>query len=115
MKITFHCVQQFLEILCQVFMRILIIIMLFVSVVACRRTSNCDNAIVYRSSKCGVEWEVEFQGQRYPVDSLPESLKRDKNSIFINQYHFYDDPRVCPCCGYRHLVVESAEEQMICI
>lgn len=106
--------QQYLKICCHFFVRILFSILL-ISIFACRRGTNCDNATVYHSTKCGVEWEVEFEGHRYPVDSLPASLERDRNSIYIMQYHFYDDPRVCPCCGYRHLVVERAEEQMICI
>lgn len=106
--------QQYLKICCHFFVRVLFSILLIL-IFACRRGTNCDNATVYHSTKCGVEWEVEFEGHRYPVDSLPASLERDRNSIYIMQYHFYDDPRVCPCCGYRHLVVERAEEQMICI
>jgi hypothetical protein len=93
----------------------IIFAILLISIFACRRSDHCENATVYKSTKCGVEWEVQFEGQRDPVDSLPESLKRDKNPIYIHQYHFFDDLRMCPCCGYRHLIVESAEDQMICI
>ena len=107
--------QQYSNNRCQIVMRIFLLLLL-VLFFACRRGGiNCDNATVYKPSRCGVDWEVEFSGQRYPVDSLPESLKRDSNSIYVSQYHFYDDPTLCPCCGYRHLVVESAVDEMTCI
>ena len=82
---------------------------------SCRRYSHCENALVLKSKKCGVEWEVSFEGKSYPVDSLPKALKRDKNNIFLDSYHFYNDPRLCPCCGYRWLVVERAEDEVICL
>lgn len=94
-------------------MRISIFILLFL--VACKKAVHCENATVYKSAKCGVDWEVQFEGQRYPVDSLPETLKKDKNEIFIMQYHFYDDLRMCACCGYKHLVIENARDEVICL
>lgn len=81
----------------------------------CRRESHCENAVVYRSQKCGVAWEIEWGGQRYPAEDLPQNLQRDGNRIFLNRYHFYTDSTVCPCCGYTFLVVENATDEAICL
>ena len=82
---------------------------------ACRRSIPCENATVYKSNTCGVEWEIEFEGKRYPAMDLPDALKRDKNRIYLLAYHFYDDPRTCACCGYHYLVVETALDELTCI
>lgn len=83
--------------------------------IACQKGKHCENATVYKSEKCGVEWELEFMGERYPADSLPVDLQRHKNKIFLESYRFFDDPRLCACCGYRWLIVEKAEDEMICL
>lgn len=80
---------------------------------SCRKGTHCENATVYQAHLCGVDWEVEFKGTRYPVKDLPDNLKRDRNKISIEAYHFYNDPRLCACCGYEYLVVEEALDELI--
>ena len=96
-------------------MRLLLLICLVILVVGCKRQSHCENATVYKSQLSGVEWEVEYEGKRYPVQNLPDTLKKDKNPIFINSYHFYSDPRLCGCCGYTYLVIDQAFDDSSCM
>lgn len=96
-------------------MRLLLLICVVALMVSCKRQSHCENATVYKSQLCGIEWEVEYEGKRYPVQNLPDALKRDNNRIFIDSYHFYSDPRLCVCCGYNYLVIDQAYDDLICI
>jgi hypothetical protein len=92
-------------------LRILILILAFAS---CKKVMHCDNATIFKSSKCGVEWEADFQGERYPVDSLPAALRINNLKIHIEDYHFYSDPQLCICCGYKWLIVENASSGIFC-
>ena len=96
-------------------MKLCFIILSLAFSAGCRRESHCENATVHLSKQCGVDWEVEFEGASYPVQNLPDALKRDKNRIEILQHHFYDDPRLCACCGFRYLVVDDATDEAICL
>ena len=96
-------------------MRWIILLLIVTGLAVCKRETHCENATVYKSQRCGVDWEVEFEGQRYPVQNLPDDLKRDGNRIYIDSYHFYTDPRLCACCGYTYLVVDSARDEVICL
>jgi hypothetical protein len=88
---------------------------LMIFLLHCSREMHCENAVVYRSQKCGVEWEIELGNQRYPAQDLPQDLQRDGNRIFLRGHHFYTDPALCPCCGYTYLVVEDAVDEAICL
>lgn len=92
---------------------LLLAMTLFLS--TCRRAGHCENATVYKSKQCGVDWEVQFEGSRYPVQNLADELKRHRNRIEIFQHHFYTDPRLCGCCGYTWLVVDDAIDDVICL
>lgn len=81
----------------------------------CRRQSHCENATVYKSNQCGVDWEVQYEGTRYPVQNLSDSLKQNGNRIEIFTRHFYTDPRSCVCCGYTWLVIDDAVDELICL
>ncbi|MFN2458162.1 MAG: hypothetical protein ABR502_08185 [Chitinophagaceae bacterium] len=35
--------------------------------------------------------------------------------IFVHHYRFYDDPRMCACCGYKWLVVQEAVDECIAL
>jgi hypothetical protein len=96
-------------------MRLLILIFLVIIIGSCKRQSHCENATVYKSQLCGIDWEVDYEGKRYPVQNLPDDLKRDKNKIGIISYHIYIDPRTCVCCGYIFLVIDQAADELICL
>jgi hypothetical protein len=100
---------------CPIYMRWILIILLLIIFGGCRRQQHCENATVYKSQLCGISWEVEYEGKRYPVQNLPDNLKIDKNRIFIESYHFYNDPRLCACCGYSYLVIDNASDDAICL
>ncbi len=92
-----------------------LIVFMVIIFASCKRQSHCENATVYKSQLCGIDWEVEFEGKRYPVQNLPDDLKRDKNRIGIISYHLYTDSRLCACCGYTYLVVDTAADELICL
>jgi len=92
-------------------LRILIILLVFAG---CKKVIHCDNATIFKSSRCGVEWEAEFQGERYPVSNLPADLQIDKLKIHIEDYHIYEDMRMCPCCGGTWLSVDNASSGVFC-
>ena len=96
-------------------MRFVFLFFIIIIISSCRRQVHCENAIVYKSQQCGLDWEVEFEGKRYPVQNLSDDLKRDKNRIEIISYHFYTDPRLCVCCGYTYLVIDTAADELICL
>ena len=96
-------------------MRYILLLALTFLLLQCRRESHCENAVVYRSQRCGVAWEIEWGNQRYPAQNLPQNLQRNGNRIFLHSYHFYTDPAVCPCCGHTFLVVEDAADEAICL
>ena len=100
---------------CQSVMRTIVLFFLVTAMLACRRQTHCENATVFKSQRCGVEWEIEFNGDRYPAQNLADDLKRDGNRIEIYDSHFFTDPRMCPCCGYTWLVVDKAEDNLICL
>jgi len=68
-------------------LRILIILLVFAG---CKKVIHCDNATIFKSSRCGVEWEAEFQGERYPVSNLPADLQIDILKIITSM-------KICGC------------------
>lgn len=96
-------------------MRLVFLMLLMATIlITCRRQKHCENATVYKSQLCGVDWEVEFEGKRHPV-KLTDEMKHDRNRIFIESYHFFADPRLCGCCGYTYVVIDSAVDEAVCL
>ena len=90
------------------------ILILALALAGCKKVIHCDNATIFKSSRCGVAWEAEFQGERYPVSNLPAALQIDKLKIHIEDYHFFEEPRKCPCCGYKWLIVDKVSTGVFC-
>lgn len=65
--------------------------------VSCHR-NKCNIATVTQSGTPCSSWGIKLGTQTYPVDSIPDSFKREGVLVCIN-YELYPDTRMCPCCG----------------
>jgi hypothetical protein len=79
--------------------KVMSIIFIFLPFFGCKKTSDsCTNVIVTLSAPSCNHVGVIIDGTKYPSDDLPAQYVVDGKNICI-EYSFWDDPKMCPCCG----------------
>ena len=80
--------------------KILLSLFFCLTIFSCKKSTekNCTNVTVtLKASSCkGVG--VIINGMKYPTDDFPEQYAIEGKNICI-EYSFWDDPKMCPCCG----------------
>ena len=79
-------------------MRYLIILLIVVFVTGCKKNHNCTRAEVTLTAPPCSHVGVILNGTQYQTDDLPDQYKVEGKIICI-EYSFYEDLRLCVCCG----------------
>ncbi len=88
-------------------MRFLILLTIsFMVLSGCKKSKDCKEVIVTLSAASCSQIGVILDGIKYPTDDLPAQYVVDGKSICI-EYSFWDDYKMCPCCGGRKVHVIS--------
>lgn len=81
--------------------KLIFCLFIFTSFFGCKKsTHNCTNVIVTLSAPSCNHVGVIIDGTKYPSDDLPDQYAVEGKHICI-EYSFWDDPKMCPCCGGR--------------
>ena len=64
----------------------------------CKKSKTCTNVTVTLSTSSCKGVGIILNGIKYASDDLPSQYAVDGNNICI-EYSFWEDLRMCPCCG----------------
>lgn len=87
-------------------MKYTILITAFFIFSSCNKSKNCTEVTVTLSAPSCSKIGIVINGIKYPTDDLPAQYAVDAKKICI-EYSFFDDYKLCPCCGGKKVHVIS--------
>ncbi len=78
--------------------RYLFLFIIIGSFFSCSKANKCETAIVTLKSNSCKKVGLIINGTMYPSDDLPDQYAIEGKEVCLH-YSFWNDPRVCPCCG----------------
>ncbi len=85
---------------------LILVLAIFTIFCGCRKDKNCTEVKVTLSAPSCRHVGVIIDEIKYPSDDLPDQYAVEGKKICI-EYSFWDDPKMCPCCGGKKVHVIS--------
>ena len=87
---------------------LIFLITFFIISNGCKKDKSCTEVKVTLSAPSCRKVGVIINGIKYPSDDLPDQYAVEGKKICI-EYFFWDDPKMCPCCGGKKVHVISVQ------
>jgi len=80
----------------------------FLLLYSCKK-NNCNTITITNSAPgCG-SWGIIVNGTKYPSSNIPTPFQQDGLQVCAD-YEFYEDMRLCSCCGGTWVNIKSMKE-----
>ncbi len=78
--------------------------------IACKKNYDACITTTITSSAPGCGgWGIDVNGRKYPSNNIPLQFQRDGIQVCA-EYEFYEDMRMCACCGGTWVNIKSMKE-----
>lgn len=77
--------------------------------ISCTKHDDCITTTITNSAPgCG-GWGIDVNGKKYPSNNIPLEFQHDGIQVCA-EYEFYEDMRMCACCGGTWANIKSMKE-----
>ena len=86
-----------------------VFLLVFLLFCSCKKNDDCTTTTITNSAPgCG-GWGIEVKGTKYPSANIPTQFQYDGIQVCA-EYEFYEDMRLCACCGGTWVNIKSMKE-----
>ena len=88
---------------------ILFAIVVLQTISCTKNNDDCITTTITNSAPgCG-GWGIDVNGRKYPSNNIPLEFQHDGIQVCA-EYEFYEDMRLCACCGGTWANIKSMKE-----
>lgn len=77
-------------------------------VFSCQKEKDCEVVTITSSAPGCDGWGIIVNNKKYPSKNIPDQFRQDGLTVCA-VYGFYDDPRMCICCGGKWADIKTME------